>query len=374
MRTILLALMILLLTGCSSIGPSRIKADRQSYNDIVRQTDFQQVLTNIVHLAYVEPTQYLRVTNITASYSLNAHLNASATWHDGVGNHSYGIEPGASYSDSPTISYVPVDDEKFVRMMYQPVTFDDITLLFNGGVNDIAVLTRLAFNRVGNLDNASSATSPKMMSAPHYQQYYQFVRLLVVLLKNQQATITPAKIHNRLGLVLNFSRKSVNATQAVALKKLLGVPSHSRNIIFVSRNVIRMKQVNSHLVPSDYLSHLHNVVYVQTRSANSMLAFLSHSVDIPTQDIQSHLVPRQFETASIMQGLMHIYSSDTKPTNAFVRVYVNHHWFYISNSDITSKETFTILIRLMTLIAGYDDQSNQQLAPVITVPVGATRT
>lgn len=374
MRAILLALMILLLAGCSSIGPGKIKTDRQSYNDIVRQTDFQQVLTNIVHLAYVEPTQYLRVTNITASYSLDEHLNGAATWQNGLTNHIYGVEPGVTYSDSPTISYVPVDDEKFVRMMYQPVTFDDITLLFNGGVNDIAVLTRLAFNRVGNLDNASSATSPKMMSAPHYRQYYQFVNLLVGLLKHQQATITPAKIHNRLGLALNFSRKSANSVDAIALKKLLGVPTRSHNIIFVSRNIIRMKQVGSHLAPSDYLSHLHNVVYVQTRSANSMLAFLSHSVDIPVQDIQSHLAPKRFDTAPIMRGLMHIYSSNSKPTNTFVRVYVNHHWFYISNSDITSKETFTILIRLMTLIAGYDDQSNQQLAPVITVPVGATRT
>lgn len=374
MRLLLLPLVLLLLTGCASIGPGRIQTDRKSYNDMVRQTDYQQLLTNIVHLAYVEPTLYLRVTNITASYSLNENLNANASLsrYDGYDNNTVGISPGVSYSDSPTISYVPVDDTKFVTMMYKPISFDNITLLMNGGINDFAVLARLAFNRVGHLDNAISATSPKMVEVPHYKRYYRFVHLVIHLLQQQLVTLRSAEFKDHMCLLLEFKQKGMYSKNARELRRLLEVTPNARNIIFMARNVIMMKGVGDTTKPYNRFAAFHNIVYVQTRSADSMLAFLSHAVEFPQSDVQSHFVPKELNTAPLMNGLMRIQTSNTEPHNTFVKTFVNHHWFYISDSDMNSKVTFTLLVRLMTLVSGYQTHDDQQ-APVITVPVGANR-
>src|SRR3990167_10021032 len=187
-------LLIFVITGCSSIGPGRIYTDRKSYNDIVRETDYQQLLTNIVRLSYIEPTFYLKVTNITSSYSLNSSVSATPTFTNASGSawgltKSLEVTPSVSYSDSPTISYIPIDDATFVAMLHRPISFDDITLIFNDGISDIEVLARLAFNRVGDLDNASSATTPKIVEKPEYMKYYRFIHLIVQLLENKLATI-----------------------------------------------------------------------------------------------------------------------------------------------------------------------------------------
>src|SRR5690349_6508547 len=104
----------LLLVGCHSIGPKQVQVDRAPYNEIVRQTDYEQILSNIVRMSYVEPTSYLKITNLTASYSLSSSLSASPSWSKSMSygippstsniTPSFGLAPSVSYSDSPTIS------------------------------------------------------------------------------------------------------------------------------------------------------------------------------------------------------------------------------------------------------------------------------
>ena len=69
MRKILLVCCaILMITGCASIGPRRVQIDRGTYNNIVRETDQEQLLTNIVRKRYLEITEYIQVASLTASY------------------------------------------------------------------------------------------------------------------------------------------------------------------------------------------------------------------------------------------------------------------------------------------------------------------
>ncbi len=379
-----LLLIVLIVTGCSSIGPAQINTDRGTYNEIVRQTDYEQLLTNIVHLSYVEPTSYLQVTNVTASYNLSKGTTVSPSWSQEVGGGApltttsgISIAPTISYSDSPTISYVPLNDAEFISTLQTAITFTDVALLFNGGYDNTEFLGRLIFDKVGVLDNASSASSPRVINTPEYQQFYSFLDTLAQMRRARTVDIQPVTFENRTGLMIAFISNSVNSPQALKLKKLVQIPLDSKSIILMSQQVstLKMNPTTGQLVQINNTAAIKNLVYVKMRSIYGVMTFLSHSVQIPEKDIQGHLTLQLMDThgqpynwAPLMSGLMTIYSSNNEPQDAFVKTWTNGHWFYIKSTDINSKSTFDILVRLMTLTAGMGT-TGAQTAPVLTVPV-----
>ena len=110
---ILLFLSFLLLANCKSIGPGRIYSDRNSYNDAIINTDDEQLLRNIVRLRYLENISFLKITNVTSSYSLSKSISSSLSLSGSASqgsasttSRSASLSPSLSYSDSPTISYM----------------------------------------------------------------------------------------------------------------------------------------------------------------------------------------------------------------------------------------------------------------------------
>ena len=55
------------LYGCSVIGPQSIANGRAAYNEVINQTEDQQMLTAIVRNRYGETISMLAVTNVTAN-------------------------------------------------------------------------------------------------------------------------------------------------------------------------------------------------------------------------------------------------------------------------------------------------------------------
>lgn len=376
------------MVGCASIGPKQIDIDREAYNDIVRETDYEQILKNIVRLRYAEPTSYLKITSVTASYQFTRSLSANAAVSQQNTNNNaalpntnsgtIGVTPSTSYSDAPTISYVPIDDAAFVAALQQPVNFHDIALLVNGGISDNELIMRLVFDWVGELDNASSAANSRVTEAPDYTNYFEFMHVLLRMIKNKSVAIDAVNYGGKSGVILDFNPKYENSADANKLKKLAGVPSNNHDIILINQNITNLKlNASKELLEEDSNSIAHNLVFVQMRSINAMMAFLSHSVKIPENDLKEGIAPqfigsdgKPYDWGPLMKGLMSISSSDEEPKNAFVKTKVNGHWFYINKSDTDSKITFTLLVRLMILKAGLG-QNNTQTSPIITLPVGA---
>src|SRR5476651_2328034 len=77
-RSIIISICILL-AGCSSIGPHQIKLDRHRYNDVIQETNNEQLLMNIVRLRYVESVTNLKLTNVTSSYTFNPNISTAGT-------------------------------------------------------------------------------------------------------------------------------------------------------------------------------------------------------------------------------------------------------------------------------------------------------
>jgi hypothetical protein len=118
-RLVGLAISSIAATGCAILGPASVKGSRSSYNDAIVTTNNQQVLAMIVRMRYGEPTGLLAVSSVTANLNLKANIGSEF----GVGpdsNFEGNLTPlsaGFSFEENPTISYVPVQGEKYLRQL-----------------------------------------------------------------------------------------------------------------------------------------------------------------------------------------------------------------------------------------------------------------
>ena len=116
---------------------------------------------------------------------------------------------------------------------------------------------------------------------------------------------------------------------------------------------------------------------METRSIYGIVSYLSHSVDIPPNELLLSYTEKLWnyngeavDVTPLMRNIMHIYSSKEEPKNAFAKVYLKGDWYYISEADHRSKTTFALLMRLMAIVGAMGNASQQQ-SPVLTLPVGA---
>jgi hypothetical protein len=73
-----------------------------------------------------------------------------------------------------------------------------------------------------------------------------------------------------------------------------------------------------------------------------------------------------FDWKRLTDDLMHIQSHNSLPNQNAVAIKYRGSWFYIDDSDLTSKSTFSMLGQIFSLQAG----KSKSMAPVLTLPVG----
>lgn len=355
---------LLFLVACSSIGPGEIDVNRSHYNDSIRNTQAEELLRNIVRLRYCEGTYFLNISNVTASYVLTPSLAPTNTGfalstQQGEGT-TKGLQlgPAVSYTDAPTISYTPIANADFVNQLLTPVELKYMHFLLYGGVRDPDLLFRLVIQRLNGMDNASSLSSPKASTVPIYKEYYCFLALLKKILIERDAMLLPAEIEGQRKIVIKFEPGRENTANAIRIKRMLKVPSSSKEIIF-----------------SIYEMQGDNVVYVQTRSALGVLNYLAHAVQVPCEDLRSGKAPtyhgpngEPLDLSPLFENLFTVYTSESEPKDAYIKVYVNKHWFYIKDNDIDSKLTFNFLGIAILLQSGSSFSPNTT-PPVVTIPV-----
>jgi hypothetical protein len=112
---------------------------------------------------------------------------------------------------------------------------------------------------------------------------------------------------------------------------------------------------------------------IRTRSFQGVMYFLSHAVEVPEADIAAGRVTatvgddgQPFDWGTVTEGLMRIRSSSERPDNAAVAVAYRGHWFYIDDSDLDSKSTFSMLGQIYAL----QSSDVRVAAPLLTLPVG----
>jgi hypothetical protein len=344
-----------LLNGCSGLGPSTLKGNRYSYNTTLQRSNDQQLLLNLVRLKYRDTPYFLEVNSVAAQFKFRANAGADATVQDGV-NSIFGFSAGTSVEENPTVSYAPLQGDQFIQRFLSHIPLQNIFLLTRSGWSFERIL-RVCLERVGNLKNAPTASGPTPEIAPVYKNFAKAANLIRKLQLKDAHTLILGATGNIPELVFQYEKAATPFPELQQLNSLLGLPPD--NLRFV---------LTTHPSPENQ-QH----IQVETRSLLGMLYYLSHAVESPDEDRASGKVTmtryssgKSFDWADVTGDILKIRSQSNRPQQAAVSVYYRDNWFYIDDSDLQSKSTFSLLAQIFSLQSG----NAKDKGPLLTLPLG----
>src|SRR5678815_3965832 len=125
----------LTVTGCSHLGPKTVAVDRFDYGAAIGESWKQQTLLNIVKLRYMDLPVFVDVASIVSGYSMQTGVSVNGTLsaERAIQGNYASIGGQAIYTDRPTITYVPMTGEKFLRGLITPIDPKNIFFMLPSG-------------------------------------------------------------------------------------------------------------------------------------------------------------------------------------------------------------------------------------------------
>lgn len=345
--------LITLLSGCANLSGKAVEGTRINYNVAIQKTADQQLLLNLVRLRYRDTPYFIEISSISSQLSYRANANANTTLGPDVDN--VGIGAGVQYTETPTISYAPLQGDEFVTRVLSPISLEQLILLSNSGWS-LSRIMRVCVQRINNLKNAPSASGVTPDLAPVYRDFNNLTGLLRTL-QQQDALSLGYEVRNK---------------QTIPVLRLDAAAGDVRTVKNV-RQALNLHQSDTYELVNTPVNNRNNIIQINTRSLLGVLYYLSQSTDVPQSHKDSGKVTitkykdgRLFDWHDVTRDLFRIQHSVTPPTQAAIAIFYRGYWFYIDDADLESKSTFSFLSQLFALQAG----KTESIKPVLTLPVG----
>ena len=351
---------LILLTGCHvsskvAVGGS---GGRTAYNETLQKTTNEQMLLNLVRLRYVDFPFFLDVNAITTQFSFGQKVQPVIPIIPSEKNPAK-LGGEISWSNTPTISYTPLQGQTFALQLFKPIDLVIIQQLIYTGW-DIERVFKLCIQSIDDLPNASAASGPVPEYQPEYKRFNQLTTLLRYFQQRSQLQVSVKlnpenKYFTGSGLGISFPADNEKAKEVAALMK--GGSREGKHYVY-NIGIGFNENKNIGIMP---------------RSLMACMYYLSLGVNIPKCSQEALCVPYTqhasgdvFDWREVIGDLLTVQNSKSKPTSAFVSVKYRDYWFYIHEHDLQSKRTFVLLLQL------YNLQSNSATpnAPLLTLPLG----
>ena len=178
---ILIALcsILFVLSGCAGVGPRSISMGRADYNEAINRTEDEQLLLSIVKGRYGETSSLLAVSGVAA----NVRFRTSAGVEAGFGpkeNYDGNLVPftgGLAYEENPTITYAPVQGEKYLRQVLSPIPLDMLLMAVRAMTSGGNLFTLLV-NRINDLRNPDFLDAPTAEPDPRFMRFVELFKEL----------------------------------------------------------------------------------------------------------------------------------------------------------------------------------------------------
>jgi hypothetical protein len=346
-------LSVLTLTGCQSIGPGTVPRDRSDYSSTIGDSWKRQTLLNIVKLRYVDPPIFVDVGQIVAGYSLQTGITAGGTLSTEKAVQGNFLSAGgqAIYTDRPTITYVPLTGNKFIKGLMTPLPPESVFFTIQSGwPADSVLFTTVA--SINGLKNQESSIAGVNHPDPDFLRVLQLMRQIqlsgAMALRVQ---VGPQKNQTTLLTVRKTDVPPEIAECGREVRRLLHLDPDAQEFKLVFGSTPANGQE----------------VAVITRSIMQMMATMASQVEVPPEDVAQGRAAPGWDAAGDNTNavrLIEIKCCKSEPADAFVAVEYRHHWFWIDDRDLKSKRTFSFMMMLFTLA----DTGEPQNLPLITIP------
>jgi hypothetical protein len=397
---------VALMAGCLAaggcLGPAAVRSTRMRYNEVVRSTSDEQLLTNLVRLRYADTPVFIDLPNITSQFEVAAGASDPGP---GGGQTTFGIV-GLSGRDSPTLSYHPRQGREVAKALLNPLSADLYSVVNAGARLDQFLWMTL--NDINDVQNAVQATVLVPRVPDDNTLFLRGVQLL-------------AEIDDRGGAEIGFST-SEDAQSAsdpipaglVQGRDLLGAAQggyvyrdkgDGRMALYKRERELTLKirspfthspemeemarifnltpglgryKLESELQPGAESSPpaalpVGDTIYLNLRSILQIMTFLSKGVCVPEEHVRNGVAPMTpgpdgslFDWTRVTAGNFFVASQKHRPRDAEVAVPYRGYWFYIPRGDVNSRSVLAVLEILFSL----QESDERSTGPVLTLPAG----
>jgi len=350
MKVIIFHIVMLLVSGCVSYGPSTIRRDRIDYNTAISDSWKSQMLTNIVRVRYGDTPIFLNVDSVVTSYEMSGKGTANTGWAFPPFSTNTSLGGEVYSATRPTITYSPMIGEKFVRSMMTPIPPYVVLSLVQSGYPIDTVFNLLAKSANG-IKNRFGVGAVRNPADP---EFYSLLERMRRMQQSGAVTFKMEKSGEGESVFLSLSEKSGKEIEAdgAEVKKILGLDPRAHEY----------KVVHGHS-PSN-----NKEIAVLSRSMVQVLADLASCVEIPETGIAEKRAYSSLKIADNENPLaaqsLKIYNSPQLPDDAYVAVLYDHTWFWIDNKDLLSKSTFSFLMFVFSVL----ETEGKHGLPVLTIP------
>ncbi len=390
-------------SGC--VGPKAIRYTRIRYNEVVRDTNDEQLLLNIVRLRYADSPVFIDLPNITSQFEMagrGSYFGGYGNQYQGRSNLGYGE---LSLRDTPTLSYHPREGREIAKALLTPLSADLFSVVNMGA--DIEQLLLLAVNDINDVSNARGATLLTPKVPDDNTQFVQGVRLLE-LLRERDGTelgletdeesggssdpIAKSSVQGRdlvnasrdgyvfrakgEGQVTLLKRERelsirirpayVNSPEMAEIARIFGmIPGQSKY-----RIKSELTEEANHALPNPLGN---DTFFLNMRSVLQIMMFLSKGICIPDEHLRAGIAPMTpgpdgmpFDWTQITAGNFIVHAQKHRPHDAEVAVKYRGYWFYIAPNDVKSRAALAFLEVLFAL----QESDGKNVGPLLTLPVG----
>jgi hypothetical protein len=345
-------LLLTLATGCAHLGPGTVAVDRFDYSTAIADSWKQQTLLNIVKLRYMDLPVFVDVASIVSGYSIQTGvtINGTLSSQNAVQGNYVAAGGQAIYIDRPTITYVPLTGEKFLRGLITPLEPKNIFFMLQAGYPADFILG-LTVEGLNGVRNRSTAGGTAREADP------DFVRALELMREVQAAGAVGMRVEEDKGknsTAVLFFRCDDVATNIVEksaeIRRLLKLPGDQQKFTLTYSPVRGVE----------------NELAVNSRSMLQIMGAFASYLDVPEADLKEHRAQPAFENAApgTRRDDVRIHSGKQKPAGAFAAVQYRGHWFWIDDGDWKTKRALTAVMFFFTLA---ETGGNDKL-PLITIP------
>jgi hypothetical protein len=341
-----------LFTGCAHLGPRTVAVDRFDYSTAIADSWKQQTLLNIVKLRYMDLPVFVDVASVVSGYSMQTGVSVNGTLSSekAVQGNYFAAGGQAIYTDRPTITYVPLTGEKFLRGLITPIDPKNIFFMLQAGY-PADFLLGLTVESLNSVRNRSTAGGTAREADP------EFIRALELLREVQAAGAVGMRVEEDKAkgstAVLFFRRDDVSpdiVEKTAEIRRLLKLPAEPQKFT-LTYSPVRGAE---------------NELAVNSRSMLQIMGAFASYLDVPETHLKDHSALPAFENAApeSRRNQVRIHSGKEKPANAFAAVHYHGYWFWIDDGDWQTKRAMTAIMFFFTLAETGDSGK----LPLITIP------
>jgi hypothetical protein len=348
---------LLLFTGCASIGPGTVTRDRFDYVTAISDSWKSQMLFNLVKLRYGDAPVFLDVASVINQYLVEGSVGYSGSWAQNPQlpwpyTALYNWLGSGRYAERPTITYSPISGEKFARSLMTPIPPAAILNFLQGGY-PVDLVLRLAVHTINGIRSRYGGSARMREADP---EFYPLVEKLRNIQQSGEIGMRVQKAGDRVTTSIVFSKKTSPAIEAERgeVRRLLGLDPQADEFSVVYGSVAANDKE----------------IAILTRSLIEVLTDLSSYIDVPPADVEQKRTYQspapELANGVLVPPLIRILSSPQRPDDAFAAVPYGQDWYWIDNKDFPSKRLFSFILFLLNLT----ETGEKQGAPIITILAG----